>query len=107
MALTSRFRSLRRRNNDDDSISGEDSVVIDPDFCKEKIYVTAAELAPRHSWGGTATTQTKIDVKDEDLDANKGNLAYRFKAAKSIYARVEDIALEPLARDERYKFFFG
>ena len=59
-------------------------------------------MAPRHSWGGMASTQTKIDVKDEDIKAIQGNLAYRFKAAKSIYAKVEDLSLEPLSRDERF-----
>ena len=48
-----------------------------------------------------ASTQTKIDVQDEDIKAIQGNLAYRFKAAKSIYAKVEDLSVEPLSRDER------
>jgi len=95
MALSEKFRSLRHRG-------GDASIVIDPDFLREKIYVPTTAMAPRHSWGGAATTQTKIDVKDEEIEAIKGNLAYRFKAAKSIYAKVEDSALEPLARDESF-----
>ena len=94
MALSSKFRSLRSRG-------GDNSIVVDPDFLHEKIYVPTCDMAPRHSWGGTATTQTKIDVKDEEIEAIKGNLAYRFKAAKFIYAKVEDSALEPYGRDER------
>ena len=93
MALSKRFEGLRKRSDD-----GQAN--IDPDFLHKKIYVSS-QMAPRHSWGGTATTQTKIDVRDEELESIKGNLAYRFKAAKAMYARAEDTSVEPLARDER------
>ena len=93
MALSRRFASLRKHGEDGNA-------AMDPSFLHEKIHVMS-QVAPRHSWGGTASTQTKIDVQDEDLKSIKGNLAYRFKAAKSIYARHEDLTVEPLGRDER------
>ena len=93
MALSKRFGILRK-------LGGDGDAVIDPSFLHEKIHVVS-QIAPRHSWGGTASSQTKIDVQDEDLESIKGNLAYRFKAAKQIYARYEDLAVEPLGRDER------
>lgn len=92
MALSKRFEILRK-------LGGDGDAVIDPSFLHEKIHVVS-QIAPRHSWGGTASSQTKIDVQDEDLESIKGNLAYRFKAAKQIYARYEDLAVEPLGRDE-------
>ena len=91
MALSGRFTALRRHRG------YSSNVAVDLGF---KVHLTA-QIAPRHSWGGTASTQTKIDVRDEELDSIKGNLAFRFKAAKAIYARSEDLSLEPLTSYER------
>jgi len=94
MALSRRFGKIRKRSEDAD-----EGGAMDEAFLRKKIFLMS-QIAPRHSWGGTASTQTKIDVKDEILETIKGNLAFRFKAAKAIYARAEDPAVEPYQRDD-------
>jgi len=101
MSLSNRFRAIKTRKSGNKDDAGKETNASTEAFkppvtLNVHIAGKSASVAPRHSWGGSATTKTKIDVEDEDAMAIKGNLAYRFKAANTMYFKNESLDVEPL-----------